>query len=154
MDEKGPGFARVQRSLRDPKMTTPIETLFRACAYRIPWTWAHDWLDLVWYGTPFSPRTVRTWIAKPRTAPSSTDILPHRPYSPYLAPGDFQKFMEHLKGQRFGGLAEVHAAVCKWCCVKSKNLWNAKTRACFAIFRGYKEELCWKVTTICEVHFL
>ncbi len=51
-----------------------------------------------------------------------TEILPHPPYSPDLAPCDFFLFprlKEHLKGQRFSGDAEVKAAVRKWCRVQS-----------------------------------
>jgi len=63
--------------------------------------------------------------ARPHTITSTRDaiqslefsVLPHPPYSPYLAPSDlhlFPKLKEHLKGQRFNCDEEVMSALRKW----------------------------------------
>ncbi len=59
--------------------------------------------------SPHTARPTRTFLLQ-----TGTQVLPHPPYSPDLAPNDFFFYpcvKREMKGQRFGSLDEVEAAV-------------------------------------------
>lgn len=137
-----------------------ILVLEQGSTHRVPWTWAHDWLDQVWWhcektagaSDPFPPRAVHTGVAKSRKAPScsaSPMSCPTHPTALTLPPCDSKA--ESIS--KFWYLVDMLGSRQQFASGDScsQDFFAEGMRKLVARLRGQNGVLCREVTTLSEV---